>query len=106
MIVGTRHYLSKQTSILLCCVVAFPGPIALLLSQARFPLSFRLCAKEVEKQGLAPCEIANDMQACDVVWAIHEFDAENPDEISFKIGEKVVVYEKDDQYQDGWWQVR
>ena len=38
-------------------------------------------------------------------WAIHAFEAENPDEISFNPGEAVVVLEKDDQYGDGWWQV-
>ena len=41
-----------------------------------------------------------------VVYAVHDFDAENPDELSFKAGERILVTEKDDQYQDGWWQVR
>lgn len=40
-----------------------------------------------------------------VVYAVHDFDAENPDELSFKAGERILVTEKDDQYQDGWWQV-
>ena len=45
------------------------------------------------------------MSATIVVYGVHDFDAENPDELSFKAGEKVVVLEKDEQYQDGWWQV-
>lgn len=40
------------------------------------------------------------------VYALHDFDAENPDEVSFKAGETVIVVEKDDAYGDGWWQVR
>lgn len=44
--------------------------------------------------------------AVEVVYGLHDFVAENPDEISFRAGEKVVVLEKDDLYQDGWWQVR
>lgn len=41
----------------------------------------------------------------DKVWALHDFEAENPDEVSFKAGECILVVEKDDAYGDGWWQV-
>lgn len=44
--------------------------------------------------------------AMEVVYGAHEFEAENQDEISFKPGERIIVLEKDDQYHDGWWQVR
>lgn len=40
------------------------------------------------------------------VYVIHEFLAENNDEISLNIGEKVTILEKDEGYNDGWWQVR
>lgn len=40
----------------------------------------------------------------DRVWALHDFEAENPDEVSFKAGECILVVEKDDDYGDGWWQ--
>ncbi|KAG0148811.1 hypothetical protein CROQUDRAFT_40729 [Cronartium quercuum f. sp. fusiforme G11] len=40
------------------------------------------------------------------VYAIHDFQAENPDELSFAAGEPIAVTEKDDQYGDGWWQGR
>ena len=39
------------------------------------------------------------------VWALHDFVPENPDEVPFKVGERIEVVEKDDLYQDGWWQV-
>jgi hypothetical protein len=39
------------------------------------------------------------------LWALHDFDAENPDEVSFRAGEPVIVVERDDAYGDGWWQV-
>lgn len=39
------------------------------------------------------------------IYALHEFVAENPDEVSFKVGEVISVIEKDDTYGDGWWQV-
>ncbi|CAO1614919.1 unnamed protein product [Jaminaea pallidilutea] len=38
------------------------------------------------------------------VYGLHEFVAENPDEVSFKVGETVRVVEQDDAYGDGWWQ--
>lgn len=38
------------------------------------------------------------------VYALHDFDAENADEVSFKAGETIIVVEKDDAYGDGWWQ--
>ncbi|MBW0520971.1 hypothetical protein O181_060686 [Austropuccinia psidii MF-1] len=41
-----------------------------------------------------------------VVYAVHDFQAENPDELSFSAGEAIQVTEKDDQYGDGWWQGR
>ena len=44
-------------------------------------------------------------EGVDVVYGVHAFEAENPDELSFGAGERIVVLEKDDQYQDGWWQV-
>ncbi|KAK0544990.1 hypothetical protein OC845_005324 [Tilletia horrida] len=37
------------------------------------------------------------------VWALHDFEAEAPDEISFKAGDKITVMETDDQYNDNWW---
>ncbi|KIP10364.1 hypothetical protein PHLGIDRAFT_125572 [Phlebiopsis gigantea 11061_1 CR5-6] len=40
------------------------------------------------------------------VYASHDFIPENPDEVPFKAGEKIEVIEKDDLYQDGWWQGR
>lgn len=41
----------------------------------------------------------------EIVYALHNFEAENEDEISFTTGEPIVVLEKDEKYQDGWWQV-
>ncbi|KAI0690842.1 hypothetical protein BC835DRAFT_1362697 [Cytidiella melzeri] len=40
------------------------------------------------------------------VYALHDFTPENPDEVRFKSGDKIEVIEKDDVYQDGWWQGR
>ena len=39
------------------------------------------------------------------VYALHDFVPENEDEVEFKAGERIEVVEKDDLYQDGWWQV-
>ena len=39
------------------------------------------------------------------VYALHDFIPENPDEVPFKAGDRIEVVEKDDLYQDGWWQV-
>lgn len=39
------------------------------------------------------------------VYALHDFTPENPDEVAFKVGDRIEVIEKDDLYQDGWWQV-
>ncbi|KAL1915163.1 uncharacterized protein VTP21DRAFT_7644 [Calcarisporiella thermophila] len=39
----------------------------------------------------------------DIVYAQHTFDAENPDEISFARGDKIIVLEKDENFGDGWW---
>jgi hypothetical protein len=41
-----------------------------------------------------------------VVYAIHNFEAENDDEITFQLGEPILILEKDDQFMDGWWQVK
>ncbi|KAJ7601230.1 hypothetical protein C8J56DRAFT_912520 [Mycena floridula] len=38
------------------------------------------------------------------VYAKHEFQPENEDEVPFRAGEKIEVLEKDDMYGDGWWQ--
>ncbi|GJE87501.1 hypothetical protein PsYK624_035840 [Phanerochaete sordida] len=40
------------------------------------------------------------------VYALHDFIPENPDEVPFKAGDRIEVIEKDDLYQDGWWQGR
>lgn len=39
------------------------------------------------------------------MYALHDFEAENEDELSFSAGEKIVVMERDDLYGDGWFQV-
>lgn len=41
-----------------------------------------------------------------IVYAVHNFEAENEDEINFLIGEPITVLEKDEKYLDGWWQVK
>jgi hypothetical protein len=41
----------------------------------------------------------------ETAYVIHDFNATNEDEISLKAGEPVLVLEKDDLYNDGWWQV-
>lgn len=41
----------------------------------------------------------------ETVWAIHNFEAEAEDEISFHIGEPIIIVQKDELYQDGWWEV-
>ena len=35
------------------------------------------------------------------VYALYNFEAENPDEVSFRVGERVLVVEKDEAYGDG-----
>jgi len=39
------------------------------------------------------------------VYALHDFNPENEDELPFHAGERIEVTEKDDMYGDGWWQV-
>jgi Variant SH3 domain len=41
----------------------------------------------------------------DYVYALHDFQPENEDEVDFRAGERIEVVEKDDLYGDGWWQV-
>ncbi len=41
----------------------------------------------------------------ETVYAIYTFEAEHDDEVPFKMGEPIVVLEKDDMYRDGWWKV-
>jgi len=40
------------------------------------------------------------------IYALHDFLPENDDEVGFRAGERIEVIEKDDQFEDGWWQVR
>ncbi|KAF9978078.1 polar growth protein [Actinomortierella ambigua] len=40
----------------------------------------------------------------ETVWAIHKFEAEADDEISFNVDEPIIVTQKDELYQDGWWE--
>ncbi|KAH6914621.1 hypothetical protein BKA70DRAFT_1419581 [Coprinopsis sp. MPI-PUGE-AT-0042] len=42
----------------------------------------------------------------DYVYALHDFQPENEDEVDFRAGERIEVVEKDDLYGDGWWQGR
>lgn len=43
-------------------------------------------------------------ESVEYVYALYNFDAENPDEVSFRMGERVRVVEKDEAYGDGWYQ--
>jgi len=40
------------------------------------------------------------------VYAVHHFQPENEDELGLQVGECIEVVEKDDEFGDGWWQVR
>ncbi|KAI8146167.1 hypothetical protein BJV82DRAFT_600757 [Fennellomyces sp. T-0311] len=46
------------------------------------------------------------MAGLETVYAIHNFEAENQDEIAFAVGDPIIVLEKDEGYNDGWWQGR
>ncbi|KAI9475552.1 MAG: hypothetical protein EXX96DRAFT_609496 [Benjaminiella poitrasii] len=46
------------------------------------------------------------MTSPDVVYAIHDFEAKNEDEVTLQYGEPIVILEKDDEYLDGWWHGR
>jgi hypothetical protein len=39
-------------------------------------------------------------------YAQRDFVAEYEGEIAFRAGERIEVIEKDEHYDDGWWQVR
>jgi hypothetical protein len=39
------------------------------------------------------------------VYALHDFEPLNDDEIAFVAGERIEVLERDDAYGDGWWTV-
>lgn len=41
----------------------------------------------------------------DYIYALHDFQPENEDEVPFQAGERIEVVEKDDEFGDGWWQV-
>jgi hypothetical protein len=40
------------------------------------------------------------------VYARRDFVAEYEGEIALRTGERIEIIEKDDAYDDGWWQVR
>jgi hypothetical protein len=46
------------------------------------------------------------MAVLETVYAVHNFEAENDDELTFQIGESVIVIQKDDGFNDGWWKVK
>ncbi|ORY93998.1 hypothetical protein BCR43DRAFT_461404 [Syncephalastrum racemosum] len=46
------------------------------------------------------------MTTLEIVHVTHEFTAENEDEISLHVGDRVTVLEKDEAYHDGWWRGR
>ncbi|KAI9498401.1 hypothetical protein BDB00DRAFT_447296 [Zychaea mexicana] len=46
------------------------------------------------------------MDEFETVHVVHDFTAENEDEISLKKGDPVLVIEKDEEFQDGWWRGR
>ncbi|KAI8890156.1 PH-domain-containing protein, partial [Backusella circina FSU 941] len=43
------------------------------------------------------------MAGLETVFAVHNFDAENDDELTFIIGEPIIVIQRDDGFGDGWW---
>ncbi|KAI9312419.1 hypothetical protein BX666DRAFT_1987298 [Dichotomocladium elegans] len=46
------------------------------------------------------------MAELETVYVTHDFEAENEDEIPLRAGETVLVIEKDEEFQDGWWRGR
>jgi len=40
------------------------------------------------------------------VYGLHDFHPENEDEVGFHAGDRIMVIEKDELYEDGWWKVR
>lgn len=74
------------------------------LTGRRVMLAFVALLKTNSSVSLVLSRVSLKMST-DIVYAIHDFEAENPDELSFKAGERIIVIERDDLYQDGWWQV-
>ncbi|KAI9250163.1 hypothetical protein BDA99DRAFT_523017 [Phascolomyces articulosus] len=46
------------------------------------------------------------MAGLETVYAIHSFEPDNVDEVGFNVGDPIIVLEKDEGYNDGWWQGR
>ncbi|KAG2227778.1 hypothetical protein INT45_002016, partial [Circinella minor] len=46
------------------------------------------------------------MASLETVYAIHSFEPDNVDEVGFNVGDPIIVLEKDEGYNDGWWQGR
>lgn len=40
-----------------------------------------------------------------ICWALHDFEAENEDELSFFAGEQIIITQRDELYGDGWFEV-
>lgn len=38
-----------------------------------------------------------------VVWAVYDYEAHNPDELSFREGDRLVVLRKGDENEREWW---
>ncbi|KTW32209.1 uncharacterized protein T551_00891 [Pneumocystis jirovecii RU7] len=39
-----------------------------------------------------------------IVFALHDFDASNPEDLPLRRGEQILVLKKDEGYNDGWWE--
>lgn len=39
-----------------------------------------------------------------IVFALHDFDAVNPEDLPLKRGEQILVLKKDEGFNDGWWE--
>lgn len=38
-----------------------------------------------------------------IVYAVFDYDAQNPDELSFREGDRLVILRKGDEYEREWW---
>ena len=63
-----------------------------------------MASARLDRSRLPEAPYAMSAPPVEYVYALYNFEAENPDEVSFRVGERVLVVEKDEAYGDGWYQ--
>ena len=84
----------------------YPAPNSYFSIKAAHKRNYHLPALHYSSHDTTSCSRDTPLEVMpEIVTALHDFVAEDEEDLPFSAGDRIEIIEKDGSYDDGWWKV-